>query len=108
MPSTDLLGALVNGGLGALIGAVSVAAINVLGKKGESRATAADLLTNAGVGLVDRLTKDNVALRRDNQHMREAIITLTDVVDELIPACDLPDDVKARLRDANHKAKMTV
>jgi predicted nuclease with TOPRIM domain len=104
----QLINSLIAGGIGAALGSIAVALINVFAKKGESRATAADLVTNAAGGLIDRLEKDNARLHEENKKQRSAIITLTDVVDELIPACNLSPDDKARLRKANHDAKMVV
>ena len=47
-------------------------------------------------------------LERENTRMREAIIALTDVLDELITDVDLSASSRAKLREANNKAKLAV
>lgn len=108
MSLSDSVSALLNTGIGAVVGAIAVSLINIWGKKGESRATAADLVTNAAGGLIDRLERTNERLDKENKQMRAAIITLTDVVDEMITVCDLDEATKKRLHEANHRAKMVV
>lgn len=60
---TSWIGALLTGGIGAALGSVATAVLQLLGHKAESRATAADLVTRAAGNLVDRLEKDNADLR---------------------------------------------
>lgn len=112
MAASDIINTIVSGGLGAAIASVVIALINTFSKKGESRASAADLVTNAAGGLIDRLNQDNKDLRSENRSLREAILTLTDVIDEIVD--DLPidnettDSLKTKLRHANLEAKKVV
>ena len=94
-------GALLSGGLGATIGSVVTAVLQIQSKKGESRANAAKVITDAAGTMVERLT-------HDNERMRIAILLLTDVLDEIID--DMPADTvaKERLRKANRLAKEAV
>lgn len=78
MPNgSDLVSILVTGGMGATIGSIVTAVIQVVSKRGESRATAADLVTGAAERTIIRL-------ERENRHMREAIVLLTEVNDETL------------------------
>lgn len=115
MAVNEVINALVTGGIGAAVGSIAVAVINSWSKKGESRAAAADLVTNASVGLIDRLEKTNTRLDGENKHLRSAILTLTDAVDECLTVAAEPNPspialerVRAKLREANREAKMVV
>lgn len=92
--------ALVTGGVGATIGGIITAVIQVLSHRGESRATAADLVTKAAGTMVERLD-------RENRSMRKAILLLTEVLDEMIDDLDMPDTQKEKLRKANAAAKLS-
>ena len=60
----------------------------------ESRAAAADLVTNAAGNLADRLDKMNLRLERENAQMRKALVALTEAVEELLPT--VQDDLTRR------------
>jgi formiminotetrahydrofolate cyclodeaminase len=77
--------ALVTGGVGAAVGGVGTALIQSVSHKGESRAAAADLVTNAAGNLADRLDKLNTRLECENAQMRKAMVALTEAVEELLP-----------------------
>jgi len=96
-----LVGTLVTGGLGATIGGIVTAGIQVMSRRGESKAVAADLVTKAAVSMVDRLDRENKALR-------EAILLLTDVLDEVLPQLQAPDDAVATLKAAKLAAQRAV
>ena len=72
---------LVAGGLGSAFGSIVTAIVQVRGKKGESRASAADLIAEAAGGFVDRVTKANEKLEAENAQLREALVRLADAVD---------------------------
>lgn len=112
MAASDIINTIITGGLGAAIASVVIAVINSFSKKGESRANAADLVTNAAGGLIDRLNQDNKDLRGENRHLREAILTLTDVLDNIVDEMPTDDvrcnDLKTKLRHANTEAKKVV
>ena len=76
--SSNVLTAVLTGGLGATLGGVITAVIQTFSKRGESRAAAADLISKAAGSIVERLDAENKALR-------EAIILLIEVLDEVSP-----------------------
>ena len=98
---SNVFGVLLSGGLGATIGGILTAAISVFGRRGESRATAAELVTRAAGEMVDRL-------RSENKSLREAVLLLTDVLDEVLPQLDAPPDVIAKLKKAKRAAQRVV
>jgi NAD(P)H-hydrate repair Nnr-like enzyme with NAD(P)H-hydrate dehydratase domain len=63
MTDKDGITALITGGLGATLGGIITAIVQVVSRRSESRATAADLVTRAASNLVDRLEKENAELR---------------------------------------------
>ena len=100
--------ALVSGGFGAGIAAIAVAVIQMVGKKSESRATAADLITDAAGSLAQRQaeTISRLEIRIDRQG--SAIIGLTAVLDELLPKLNLDAEEQKKLRGAINAAKMAL
>lgn len=96
-----VVGWIVVGGGGTLIGSVVTAFIQTLGARGKDRAAAADVSVGAATRMMDRL-------ERENTRMREAIIALTDVLDELITDVDLSASSRAKLREANNRAKLAM
>lgn len=89
--TNPLIPVLVTGGLGAAIGSIATAVVEATSKRGESRATAADRVSNAAGNLADRLDRMNVQLDKENEQIRAAVIALGDAMEEVIPL--LPDDV---------------
>jgi predicted metal-dependent hydrolase len=84
--------ALITGGVGATVGGVLTAIVQSVSHKNESRAAAADLVTNAAGNLADRLDKLNTRLERqlteverEKLQMRKAMVALTEAVEELLP-----------------------
>ena len=72
---------LVAGGLGSAFGSIVTAIVQVRGKKGESRASAADLIATAAGGFVDRVSRANEKLEAENVQLREALVRIADAVD---------------------------
>ena len=101
MADRSMIGWIVAGGGGTLIGSIVTAFIQTLGARGKDRAAAADVSVGAATRMMDRLEKENF-------QMREAIIALTDVLDELITDVELPAGSRAKLREANNRAKMAM
>ena len=95
------MGSLITGGLGAALGGVITAALQVMARHGESRATAAAIVTKAAGGLVERF-------ERENKQLREAVLLLTDVLDELMPQLEAPPEVLAKLKAAKLAAQRAV
>lgn len=63
--------ALITGGLGAAIVGLAGAAMQLVAKRGEARAAAADLIARAAGGMVDRLEHENVELRERLAELEE-------------------------------------
>jgi seryl-tRNA synthetase len=100
-----VMAALITGGLGATIGTVLTAVIQLVSKRGESRAVAADRVTNAAGNLADRLDKINTDLEQENRHMREVMIALAEGVEELLPLA-LDEATRVKIRAAIKAARI--
>ena len=92
---------LITGGIGAALGGIATAIIQVMSSRGESRANAAAIVTKAAGSMVDRLD-------RENKQLREAILLLTDVLDDIMPVIEAPDDVLHKLKAAKLAAQKAV
>lgn len=104
----SLIGSLLTGGIGAAIGGVLTAVVQLFGHKAESRATAADLVTHAAGGLAAEQDKTISRLTRQNAQMRRSVLTLAEVLDELLPTLSLPDAELVKLRAAVLDAKLAI
>lgn len=91
---------LIGSGGAGVIGVV-VAAIQSWSRRGTARAEAADLVTKAAGEMVDRL-------RQDNQQLREAVLLLTDVLDEVLPQIEAPGDAIEKLKRAKRAAQLAI
>jgi len=100
------MAALITGGLGATVGTVITAVIQLVSKRGESRAVAADRVTNAAGNLADRLDKINTDLEQENRHMREAMIALAEGVEELLPLAENDEATQVKIRAAIKAARI--
>ena len=101
--------ALVSGGFGAGVATIVVAGIQVWGKKSESRATAADLITDAAGSLASRQAETISRLESRIDRQARAIITLTTVLDEILPQLrGLPDLERKTLHEAISSAKLAL
>lgn len=101
----SVVGSLITGGVGATLASVVVAVIQLVGHRGESRATAADVVTEAAERVMTRL-------ERENEHMRVALVAVIDVLDEIITSLERTGSVQpeelAALRAACRAAKLAV
>jgi hypothetical protein len=96
-----VLNALITGGLGATIGTIITAGIQIFSKRGESRATAADLVSKAAGTIVARLDAEN-------RELREALLLLIEVLDEVTPElAELRPDISVKLHAARRAAERT-
>lgn len=101
MADNAWLSSLVTGGIGAALGGIVTALIQVVSTHGESRASAAAIVTKAAGGMVDRLD-------RDNKQLREAVLLLTDVLDEIMPQLQAPPEAILKLKAAKVAAQRAV
>lgn len=99
--NNNLVTALTSGGLGAALGGVVTAILQITSKRGESHAVAADLVTKAAGALADRLSTEN-------HQLREAVLLLTDVLDEVLPVIDAEPAVIDKLRRAKIAAQRAI
>lgn len=101
MTEPGIISVLVSGGLGAAVGGVLTSIIQSISRRDESRATAADLVTKAAGSLVARLDKENRALR-------EAVLLLTDVLDDVLPSLQATPEAIQKLKAAKRAAELAV
>lgn len=100
--------ALVSGGFGAGLATVVVAVIQTLSKKSESRATAAELITDAAGTLAAQQGETILRLEARIERQATAIVALTAILDEMLPQVPLPDPDRKRLHKAVMAAKLAV
>jgi uncharacterized protein HemX len=102
---SNLVAALITGGLGAAVGGIGTAVVQASSHKNESRATAADLVSNAAGNLADRLDKLNTRLETENRQMRKAMVSLTEAIEEMLPAVT-DDSTRRRVQKAINNARV--
>lgn len=102
---TELL--IAFGGGGALSGVI-IAVLSGLFSRGKQKADAAKSLTDATSAFTHAVTELNVSLREEIRLLKNAIISLTDVVDEIVPHIGLDDIQRQRLKAANNAAKLAI
>lgn len=96
-------------GLGAILSPLIVALVQSRGKRGESRATAADLISNAAGGFVDRLNKDNIRQQEIIDHQRTALFAIIDALDDIIDNLrDLDGPTEEKIRAASRLARISI
>lgn len=101
----DVLTALGYAGVGAGIGSIGAALVSTRAGKGESRAHAAALISEAAAGLAEKQVEIIDRITQQNEKMREAILLLSDVLDELLPQLPLSKEDFEKLKKANNTAK---
>jgi len=109
MASENIVPALISGGFGAGIGAIGVAFIQIWGHKSESRAKAADFITDAAGDVVGWLREENKKLHTDRDNLKVLVLDITDLLDELIPQIPLHTKnthIIEKLHEINRKAKL--
>lgn len=99
-----LITSIITGGFGATLGSIVTSIIQVISKRGESLANAADVITGAAGKLADRLEAENVA-------MRKALVMLTEIDDEILSVLrDLKVDpvIIDKLQERTRTAKLSL
>ena len=97
--SHNVLATVLSGGVGATIGGVITAVIQTLSRHGESRATAADLVSKAAGSIVARL-------EAENQQLRHAVLLLIDALEQANP--ELSTDIAKKLLEARQAAERAI
>lgn len=98
---SDVLSTLVTGGLGATLGGVLTAVVQAVSKRGEGKATAAELVTRAAGVMVDRI-------EAENRGLRQAILLLLDVIDEVSPQLSTTPQAVEKLHAARRAAERAI
>ena len=106
----SLLAALAYAGIGAGVGSIGAALVTSKSGKGEARAHAADLLSQAAGGLADRLATNNADMHRENRELRKTISGLSDAIDLILPylAGNLPQEILEDIKKINRNSKLSV
>ncbi len=106
--ASDAIAALAYAGVGAAVGSIGAAVVSARSGRGEARAHAADLISDAAGGLAAQQATTIDRLEKQTERQRRALITLTVIVDELLDQLDLPAAEKTKLRKAVTAAKLAV
>lgn len=97
--------ALAYAGVGAGVGSIGAAIVSTRAGRGESRAHAANLISEAAAGLAERQVEIIDRISGQNEKMRQAIILLSDVLDDLLPQLPLSKTDLTKLKKATNVAK---
>lgn len=100
---SELIPALLTGGIGAALGGIGTALIQSISGKGISRAEAADRVTNAAGNLADRLDKEIARRDKEIAHMRKALSALSAAIEDLLPMVE-NEAVRLKAQKAVHEA----
>jgi len=100
--------AVVSAGLGAGGATLLAAIVQVVGRKSESRASAANLITGAASSLAQQQSDTITRLEKRVDRQAKAILSLTEVLEELLPQLKLGPTEQAKLRKAVAAARMAV
>ena len=104
-----ILAALAYAGVGAGLGTIGASFIAARSSRGESRAHAAEILSNAAGGLADRMSKLNERLDKDNRELRDALSSLIEVIDLIIPYIkDAPTDIITKAGNISRHARQVL
>ena len=104
----DIVAALAYAGVGTAVGSVGAAIVSSRTGRGEARAHAVDMISDAAANLADRQAVTINRLSLENEKLRRAVITLADVIDDVLPKLNLTDAELAALRRALNGAKVAV
>lgn len=99
--SHNVLSTILTGGVGATLGGLITAVIQTLSGRSQSKAAAADLVSKAAGSIVARLDQENKALR-------EAILLLIEVMDEVSPELNTHPQVTKKLLAARRAAERAI
>ena len=106
---TDIANVLTASGIGAVFGGIANSVIQIWGKKGSDRADIAEKLTSSADKWITRIEAENARLTGENKNLRRALISVTDILDELIDNSQCADEsVKTKLKRVNKTAKDAV
>lgn len=106
---SGILSALSYAGIGAGLGTVGASIIAARSSRGEQRAHAAEILSNAAGGLADRLSTLNEKLDKDNRELREALFSLIEVIDMLLPYIkEAPPNIITKVEKISKQAKQAL
>ncbi len=106
---SGFLAALAYAGVGAGVGTIGASIVTARSGRGESRAHAAELLSNAAGGLADRLSTLNEKLDKDNRELRDAVGSLIEVIDLLLPYIkDAPPGVISKAEKMSQHARRAI
>lgn len=100
---TSVANVLTASGIGAIVGGVANSLIQVWGSKGRDRADIAERLTESADKWLTRVEADNAKLVGQNVKLREALDSVTLVLEQLIEDCS--PDKQAQLKRINKKAR---
>lgn len=99
--SNNVLSMILTGGVGATVGGLLTAVVQTLSGRGQSKAAAADLVSKAAGSIVARLDQENKALR-------EAVLLLIEVMDEVSPELNTHPHVARKLLAARRAAERAI
>ena len=102
---TGAVTALAYAGVGAGVGSIGAAVISTHAGKSESRAHAANLISEAAAGLAEKQVEIIDRITQQNERMRQAILLLSDVLDDLLPQLPLSKADMTKLKKATNAAK---
>ena len=106
---SGVLSALSYAGIGAGLGTIGASIVAARSSRGESRAHAAEILSNAAGGLADRLSDFNEKLDQENHELREAMSALIQIFDLLLPYIkDAPEEIIVEAKQISKQAKQAI
>ena len=106
--ASDLVASLAYAGVGAAVGSIGAAMVSSRAGRGEARAHAADLISDAAGGLAAQQASTIDRLEKQTERQRRALMSLTAIVDELLDQLSLPAAEKTKLREAVSAAKLAI
>lgn len=104
----EVLAAVAYVGAGAGVGSIGAAVVTSRSGRGEARAHAADLITNAAGRLAVRQQEMIESFEEENRHLRRSVTLLADAFDEVIPMLTGPPEAIAQIRKAVTAARLAI
>ena len=100
---------LVAGGGGAVIGGIVTKVVEYILSRETRRVDSAQAVTDMTIDVLRAVAAMNNELQTQIAQLRQAIIVLTDAVDEILPhVTGLSEEQRTRLQEANNAAEMSV